>query len=463
MPATDPAVTPPQANDSYRLFRQIVPPALINARQPSAKQAVYTAFVTTWLLILQRLHGGASLNDAVTALLFCFPQEDLPDCKRLRDDAVSANSGAFSKARSRLDLEVAVWLADHVFTSLSALSRPAWKDRRVQLLDGSTFSLAATPVLRQAYPPASNQHGPSHWPILRVVVAHDLDSGLVCRPEYGPVYGPQNECESVLTRRLLPRLAPALMLGDGNFGIFIVAYDAKEAGHDVLLRLSEPRFRALARKGKPAGEGRWSVTWKPSKKEREKYNLPEGASVKGYITEQRRIDPDGKEHVLYLFSTLEEGTNAEWADLYTRRWCVETDIEVEKITLGLDQVSAKSKEMVEKEVVLATVAYNLVVQVRRLAAARAGIDPRRLSFSGTLSLLKGFEAKISSGLLSEEELQHQFDKLLRAIGQRKLPNRKPGRKYPREVIPRGSPYPKRKRPPPQAPPAPDAAAFPARQ
>ena len=55
------------------------------------------------------------------------------------------------------------------------------------------------------FPPATNQYGPCHWPIRRVVVAHDLDSGLACRPEYGPMYGDDPESESSLVRPLLWR------------------------------------------------------------------------------------------------------------------------------------------------------------------------------------------------------------------------------------------------------------------
>src|SRR5262245_45434194 len=91
----DAAVNPTRPADSYQLFRRIVPPKLINQRQPSASQAVYTAFVTTWLLLYQRLQGGASLNDAVSTLLFSFPKEDLPRCKRIKDDTLSANNSAY--------------------------------------------------------------------------------------------------------------------------------------------------------------------------------------------------------------------------------------------------------------------------------------------------------------------------------------------------------------------------------
>ena len=461
----DPVAAPKPAPipDSYSLFRRIVPPELVNKRQPSASQAIYTAFVTVWLLIYQRLHGGASLNEAVSILLFTFPKEDLPKCKRLENDFVSANNSGYCRARQRLASDLPSWLADHVFNSLYPSCQPSWKNRRVMLLDGSTFSLAATKDLREAFPPATNQYGSSHWPLLHVLVAHDLDTGLVCRPQFGAMYGKDCESESSLTLELLPRLPPySLILADGNFGIFMVAYAANRQGtHDVLFHLSETRFRALLGEAQLIGLGRWKVTWQPSDWERKKYgdDLPEDAEVRGYLTEVE-IGQGDEKRSLYLFTTLSEGTNFEWGGLYGRRWSVETDIAAGKVTLGLGAVDGKTKEMVEKEVVLATVAYNLIVQVRRLAAEKAKVRPRRLSFTGTKSLMTAFQARVAAGDLSEEGVQKLFDKLLRACGQRKVPNR-PGRKYPRELIPRRRRYAERKRRPPDSSLPPGTGAFPA--
>jgi hypothetical protein len=446
-PPTSPTVSGEPA-DGHRLLRSLVPPDVLNALQPSASQAIYTAYVTIWLMLYQRFEGGASLQEAVSALLFQFPKEDLPHCKRLADATPSADSGAYAKARQRLDKSLTVWLADHVHSSLAARCQPAWKGRRVDVLDGTTFSLAPTKDLRPIYPPATNQHGASHWPVLLAVVAHDLDSALACRPEYGPMYGDRAEGEVALALRLLGRLSQgSVLLADGNFGIFIVAYQGKQSGHDVLLRLSKPRFEALQRQAGPAGPGRWQVTWRPSKQERTKYNLPEGAQVRGYLAEVRQ-HRDGKEEVLYLFTTLAEGTTPEWGQLYARRWCVETDIRSQKGPLQLGAVGGKTADMVEKELLLATVAYNLTVQVRRQAAARAGVEPRRLSFSGVTSLFRAFARKVASSCLSEGEVQEEFEKLLKACGQRKLPER-PGRHAPRQVIPRRQRYDARKRCPPE--------------
>src|SRR5204862_1343070 len=100
--------------------------------------------------------------------------------------------------------------------------------------------------------------------------------------------------------------------------------------------------------------------------------------------------------------------------------------------LLLAELRGKSVAMVEKEVVLASVAYNLVNQTRRLAAPRAGVAPRRLSFKGVWSTLKALGLS-RLGQPDTSQWQQEFERALDAAAQRKLPNRKKARRYPREV------------------------------
>jgi hypothetical protein len=63
-------------------------------------------------------------------------------------------------------------------------------DRRAAFFfDGTTVRLPHCEELEAAYPPTANQRGVSHWPLLRLLVAHDLYTGLALRPQWGPVNG----------------------------------------------------------------------------------------------------------------------------------------------------------------------------------------------------------------------------------------------------------------------------------
>jgi hypothetical protein len=72
------------------------------------------------------------------------------------------------------------------------------------------------PELVEHFPPATNQHGQSHWPVLLLVVVHELGSGLATRPHWGPMYGPNAVSETDLAQRALTQLGgPAMIVYGG--------------------------------------------------------------------------------------------------------------------------------------------------------------------------------------------------------------------------------------------------------
>ena len=208
----------------------------------------------------------------------------------------------------------------------------------------------------------------------------------------------------------------------------------------MVVQLTQPRFKRLLKKSRRVAEGKWEVTWRPSRWDRQAHpELPADAVVVGWLHEVRV----SKDLTLWLFTTL-SASGEQLAALYHQRQNVESDIRDLKETLALGEMTRKSVAMVEKELVAAMVAYNLANQVRRLAAERLQLEPRQLSFTGVWSLLQTFAA----GLLADKpaaEAEAEFERLLRAAGQRRLPRRRPGRSYPREVIARRRKFPTRKR------------------
>jgi hypothetical protein len=438
MPAAPPL--PPADVDTLReLFGRLLGPDHVNALAPSPPHTTYTAWVTVWLLVYQRLLGNASLAQAVAHL-----QATLDPTEP--DHHPSANTGGYNHARQRLPATLPDRLADRVFDALMAARPGLVAGRRVFAMDGTTLTLAPTPALRAAYPPASNRHGPSAWPILHLAVAHDTATGLAVRPEYGPKYGPEAVGEVELGVRLLDRLPPgSVVLGDRNFGIFRLAHAAVAAGHDTLIRLTGQRFRALVRSATAAGPGRWTLTWRPTPADRRgNPDLAADAAVRGWLYECRVPLGPGEELTLWLFTTVAGWDGPAACEVYKRRQEVETDLRSLKVTLALDRVSGRSADMVGKEVAIGVLAYNLVNQVRRVVAGRAGVSPRRLGFTGIWCVVRELLGQVARGM-SWEDLGVLFDRLAKAYGRVRLPVRKAHRSYPREVIPRRRKFPDRKR------------------
>ena len=424
-------------------FRGLLDQEEIDSRQEHPPTAIYTPWVVVWLMVYQRLHGNAPLSDAVTELFRI--KERLPPNRRITEETLSTDTGAYSRARSRLYPEVAEAVSDHVFQTLMEGSSPCWEGRRVFLLDGTTSALASVPRLREEFPPATNQHRASPWPILHWAVAHELSSACAVRPEIGAKYGPAAVSEVTLAVRLLGRLPPhSVVMADRNFGVFAFFHAAQRAGHDVATRLTQARFRALVRKARPLEPGRWELWWQPSAADRRKH--PELAAEDGLAVELHEVEvvtSQGQTLTLYLVTTL-AASGQQLAALYGLRFNVETDIRNVKVVLRMDELRGQSRSMLRKELALGAVAYNLVIQIRRLAAQQAGLAPRRLSFSGSWSLVKIL--LLDPVKWTTEAFRKNFAVVLRGCTQRKIPNR-PGRHYPRQVLRRGQKYPYRARPP----------------
>jgi hypothetical protein len=108
----------------------------------------------------------------------------LEPCKRVRDKSISANTGAYSQARPRIPVEAARRVAQHTFEyryAAAGLKADSLGDR-LFLLDGSSIRLEPTAALLKVYGPGKNQHGDSHWPVMRVAVMHHVTTGLALAP-----------------------------------------------------------------------------------------------------------------------------------------------------------------------------------------------------------------------------------------------------------------------------------------
>jgi hypothetical protein len=424
-------------------FRSLLDREDIDSRQQHPPTTIYTPWVVVWLMVYQRLHANAPLSDAVGELFRI--KEHLPRNRRITEETLSTNTGAYSQARSRLHPEVAEAVSDHVFQTLMEGSPASWEGRRVFLLDGTTSSLTSLERLRREFPSATNQHRASVWPILHWAVAHELSSACALRPEIGAKYGPEAVSEVALAIQLLPRLPPyCVVLADRNFGLFAFFHAALAAGHDVVTRLTEARFQSLVRQARPLGPGHWELLWKPSAADRRKHpDLPADACLKVELHQTQVITSELQPLALLIVTTLRTSSQ-KLADLYGQRFHVETDIRNVKVVLRMEDLRGQSRPMLRKELALGMVAYNLVIQIRRLAAKQAGIEPRRLSFSGSWSLVKVI--LLDPHTWTTNQFLHNFKQVLRGCAQRKLPNR-PGRKYPRQLLRRGQKYPHRARPP----------------
>jgi hypothetical protein len=430
------------------LFQQLLPAEFITATLRQAKvrenNRVYTSAVVMWLMVWQRLQAQGTLETAVLELLRNLPSSFWSEpCKRLTEAAeqdgasLSNHTGAYNQARQGLCEPVVEQCCDHVFTQLMADEE---KRRPAFFLDGTTLRTPHTKALVDAFPPTENQHGVSHWPIMRMLVAHDLYTGLAMRPVWGPVNGDAAVSEQGLLESAIGRLPDSSVLcGDANFGVFSVAYEAAKHNHPVVLRLTEVRAQRLA-----AGEWRDGVdkrvVWKPSRDDCKSHpELPAQASVEGRLIIQKVQPSNGdKAFLLALFTTLPDPSE-KIVSLYGHRWNIEVDLRTLKGQLRLEELSSATPQMIGKEINLAMMSYNLVRSVMYLTARKAGLEPRAFSFTKVRNVLQAFLPLIAAA--TDERQQRKLTKTMLDCLERTRLYRRQRPSAPRAVWPKPKSYP----------------------
>jgi hypothetical protein len=399
---------------------------------------IFTLPVTIWLMILQRLSQKGTLVTAVTELLHGNGKALLESCKRVREDRISASTGAYSQARQRVPVEAVRRVAERTFEQLHRIASQESLRDRLFLLDGSSIRLANTPAIRRVFPEAENQHGKSHWPVMRIAVMHHVVTGLAMAPRFGAMYGPKAVSEQSLAEGLIDQLPPSsVLIGDRNFGIFAVAWRAQQRGHAVLVRLTEARAKRLSGGELIAGMDQ-KVIWEPSRDDRRAHpDLP----AESYLEGRLMVAGTETDEIVYLFTTLTESTG-EVGLLYKERWNIETDLRSLKDQVRLHTIPARSPDLVASELLIAIASYNLIRAVMAEAAQQIHIDPRRLSFSRSREAFWAF-ARAVAYVESEEKFEYHWRLLLRSLSQSKLPKRhRPP--TPRAVWPKPQNFPTRK-------------------
>ncbi len=429
------------------LYLQVAPAALFRLLQRQSgkmvRNGIYSARLVIWMMMHQRLQPRGTLAMSVEQLVQGRFDPLLSQCKRVQEKRIALSTGGYCQARQNLPKLFVAHTVDELIERLRhriTEGRPSGP-QRIYVLDGSSLRLEHCRELVKAYPPGENQHGQSHWPVVRIVVLHDVDTGLAERPYWGPMYGRRAVSEQALAGKAMQHVpAGSGIMGDQNFGIFSTAYHAQQQGHGVILRLTTVRARSLAG-GPIARTGDYPIEWRSSRWDGKKQRAwPADASVPGRLIAWR-VGRGKHKQWLYLFTTLSLPAE-EIVALYGKRWRIETDLRSLKQTIRLQHLCVQSTDMMEKELLLAVLAYNLVRTIMYLSAQSSGIDARQLSFTYACNIVLDGYPKILAARNARQQ-QQELERIIHLVGRCKLPKRRKRRSYPRKVWGRGFRFPNR--------------------
>jgi len=130
-------------------------------------------------------------------------------------------------------------------------------------------------------------------------------------------------------------------------------------------------------------------------------------------------------------------------DLFHDRWHVELDLRAIKQSLQMEVLRCQTPAMLHKEIWAHLLAYNLVRKVMAQAAIEAHLNPRQISFMGTVQTLNAFRDLLLGA--TADELQRLAKIILVAVASHRVGDR-PNRCEPRAVKRRPKQYARLKKP-----------------
>ena len=124
-------------------------------------------------------------------------------------------------------------------------------------------------------------------------------------------------------------------------------------------------------------------------------------------------------------------TKQDLATLYRERWNAELDLRSVKQALQMDILRCKTPQLVRKEIWTHILAYNLIRTIMAQAANKHGLQPRTISFKGSLQFLEEFQRLIDyQEHLGKAHRLLLYQQLLRSIASQRVADR-PDRFEPR--------------------------------
>jgi len=409
-------------------FDLLTGPALlefIDERLPEHRERLYAPTQTLSMFLSQAVSADRACQSAVTDLRMRRCSVGLPE--------VSASTGGYCQARRRLPFELVRALLQETARIGTDAMRPEWHwcGRRVRLVDGTTLSMPDTAANQAMYPQPAAQAPGLGFPLCRMVAIICLGTGVTLDAALAPQRGKGSDEQSLL-RSLLRILADGdVLVGDAYYCTYFLLCELIARGVDGVFELHGARrsstdFRRGTRLGRRDHLIEWQKPARPEWMSAEVYQaMPDTLQVREVATGGR-----------ILISTLccpRQTPKAALKALYRDRWHIELDLRHIKATLGMEVLSCRSPEMVDKEIFVYLLAYNLVRLMMAQAAAKEGCRPRQLSFKHAVQSWlswwqRGGEAAIP------------LDELLRWIGKRRV-GKRPGRSEPRAVKRRPKPHP----------------------
>jgi len=417
-----------------KTFGAYIPQALLARTScgDNSRRRLFSLDVVFWSFFDQVQTPNGSCREAVRKVMALvrrkFPRE--------KDAAMSEASSSYCQARAKIPLDVLDKINTHLVERMQnhIPDGALWHGRHVKLVDGTGLSMPDTPPNQARWPQSKNQKPGCGFPAMNLVGIFCLLTGALVQAAHGD----RHTHESKLFQALWSALQKGdLLVCDRGFCSFGAIANLLIRRVDSLMRLPENKIRkAIGSQLPKTANFDVTVTWKrpmqrvPSMTPEEFAQLPEAIPVR--VVRYTIAHPGFRTQSVTIVTTLLDASipAADIADLYFRRWGIELHFREIKISLNMDVLRCLSPAMIERELRMHYIAYNIIRSVMQKAALTHDVDLRRLSFKGCLDTVRQFANATSGAEDKPRTISAMIYEMLRAIARDLNPHR-PGRSEPR--------------------------------
>lgn len=417
-----------------KVFGSLIPQALLSPTSSgdNSRRRNFPLEVVFWSFLHQVQTPNGSCREAVRKVMADrrrkFPRETAA--------TMSPDTAAYCTARAKIPTATLDKINDHLAERLQRHIPEAnlWHGRHVKLVDGTGISMPDTPANQSCWPQSKSQKPGCGFPLLNLVGIFCMLSGALIKTAHGD----RHTHETKLFQRLWDVLvAGDVLLADRGFFSFSAFAGLLAKGVDALIRLPEKKLRVAIGARLPKSKNfDVVITWNrpahptPAQTPQEFTLLPESLTVRvvRYSIARRGF----RTRSVTLVTTLLDAAIAasELAELYFRRWDIELHLREIKVHLHMDVLRCLSPHMIERELRMHVIAYNLIRCVMQKAALAHGADLKRLSFKGCLDTVRQFANAVTGAEDKPRTIAAIIEEMLLAIARDPVPLR-PGRSEPR--------------------------------
>lgn len=322
-----------------------------------------------------------------------------------------------------------------------------WCGRRVRVCDGTTVLMSDSAANQVEYPQHRNQSPGCGFPIAKLVVIFSLLTGAVVAASIASF----DWSEIVMSRLLYSDLEPEdVLLADQAYGSYVDLASVQQQGADAVFRKHHARQTDF-RRGKKLGIGDHQVVWHKPKQcpvhmsDSEFAAIPSTMRVREvYLRLRRQGFRDQNIIVVTTLLDAERYSARQLTELYGRRWqATEVNLRHLKTTLKMEMLTAKTPEMVRKEIWTHLFAYTVLRTLMWKAALTSEHTPFQLSLQGARQQFNHMISLLATMAKSARKRLYQV--LLEQVATDSLPIR-PYRSEPRVVKRRPKPFPRLRQP-----------------